>query len=82
MGIYMFSRTQILTMHVTQMIADGTDVCACVCVCVCVYMCVCMNESWYTYDERAKRYTLPGISVSMKDRAQETCACEFYCQQR
>ena len=29
-----------------------------------------------------KRYTLPGISVSMKDRAQETCACEFYSQQR
>ena len=25
-----------------------------------------------------QRCTLPGISVSMKDRAQETCACEFY----
>ena len=29
-----------------------------------------------------ERFTLPGISVSMRDRAQETCACDFYSQQR
>jgi len=40
------------------------------------------SRSFTTFPTHIQRYTLPGISVSMKDRAQETCACEFYSQQR
>jgi len=45
-----------------------------------------VREQFVVLEQRFRahnqRYTLPGISVSMRDRAQETCACEFYSQQR